>query len=190
MANIGLQNPHYAIQTKDDATGLTYSAQKRLAAAVSASITPNVSTSTFYADDAAAATNSALSSIEVKLEIDGLEASVVNELLGVQKNADGVMEYTGEQNAPYVALSFRSALSKGGYQYITLLKGKFNIPESSFQTKGESVEYQTTTITGTFLVTEFNDMWKVEVNSNDIEVGKEAIIENWFTTVYTGVTAA
>ncbi|SEM34795.1 phage major tail protein, phi13 family [Mesobacillus persicus] len=178
---IGAKKPHFAILTSDGATPV-YEVPVKMGKAINITITPNINTNTLYADDQASETNTALGAIEVAIELDQLSSDVRQQLLGITKNADGVLEYKAEQNAPYVAFGFESPLSTGGDRLTWMLKGQFSIPADSYQTKGESVEYQTKTINGTFVVRE-DENWKYEVDSNDPEVNAD-VIANWFNAVY------
>src|SRR5690606_16590687 len=120
--------------------------------------------------------------IEVELEIDQLPAEVVEAILGAKKNADGVTEFNADDQAPYVAFGFKAPLSTGGFKYVWLTKGKFNQPSAAFTTKGEQVEYQTRTISATFMAREADAVWKYEVNSDDLT--DQTVATNWFNAVY------
>lgn len=179
---IGLRDPHFAKLIQDDNLGALYDVPTKIANAISASVTPNASSTSLYADDIIVAQTNSLGAIEVELEIDKLPSEVVEDLLGAKKNADGVLEFGADDQAPYVAFGFKSPLSNGGFKYVWLTKGKFSQPTSNFTTKGESVEYQTRTISGTFMAREFDTTWKYEVDTHDLT--DQAIANAWFNEVY------
>ncbi|MFS1511754.1 major tail protein [Chengkuizengella sp. SCS-71B] len=180
---IGLKNIHVAEMLTDNETETTYDTPKRLALAIEAKIKPNVNTATLYADDGPAATDSSLGEIEVELNIDSLPTEMQEFLLGHTVNAEGVLIKKSDDQAPYVALGFNSPTSDGQNQYVWLYKGKFELPEANYKTKGESIEYQTPTITGKFIKREFDNAWKATVMSGDAGVSA-TVIMNWFTGVY------
>lgn len=65
---------------------------------------------------------------------------------------------------------------------------KFGIPATNFQTKGDSITFQTPTIEGTVMIRNKTDSngnhpWKSEVNEDDTGVAAATIID-WFTKVY------
>ncbi len=182
MAIIGLRNLHFALLEEDTKEGVLYDVPEMMAAAISASITPEVSSATLYANDVAIATSSNLGSIQVELEIDQLAPEVIEKLLGVKRNEDGVLVYDGDATSPYVAIGFQAELSTGGFRYVWLTKGQFSIPADSYQTKGESVEFQTKTISATFLTREHDRVWKYEVNEDKLQ--NPEITNNWFKNVY------
>jgi phi13 family phage major tail protein len=180
---IGLKNIHIAKLTKDDATGVTYDAPVKLAKAIEASITPNVNSSTLYADDGPSEVVTSLGEIEVSIGIDQLPTDKAALLLGHEVNADGVLVKKADDEAPYVALGFSSPTSDGKEKFVWLLKGKFQLPEEAYQTKGDSVEFQTATLTARFVKRDYDGVWQYSVNSGDNGVN-QTVITNWFTSVY------
>lgn len=189
---VGLRNLHVATLTSDDATAAVYATPEKLARAIEATITPSVNSTTLYADDGAAATTSALGEVEVEINIDALPTAMQAKLLGHTVNADGVLVKKSSDVAPYIALGFSSANDDGTEKYVWLLKGKFQLPEQTFRTKGSEVEYQTPTIQARFVKRDFDSAWQFQVDSGDTGVNA-ATITNWFTAdvladgTYTGV---
>lgn len=192
---IGLSDLHYTPIVASATTVETAFANpiKRLAKAIEASITPNTSNAVLYADDGAAETASSEGETEISLTIDKLMNAVYAELLGKETNADGVVVDSSGDVAPNVALAFRSQKSNGKYRYFWFYKGTFQLPEESYQTKGESIEYNTPSITGVFVHSDVVKNAKGEgikrmfVDEDDEGVDP-AVIANWFTSVYTGPT--
>lgn len=180
MALIGLKDIHVAVIS---GTG-TYEVPTRLAKAIEAKVNPNVSSVTLYADDGAAETASAIGDIEVELNIDDLSSTSYAMIMGKTANSDGVIIEGSSDNPPYLALGFRSLKSNGAYRYIWLYKGKFQLSEEAYKTKGEEVEFQTPTVKATFLTDEDGN-WRARVDSDDTSVS-QTVIENWFDAVYTG----
>lgn len=180
---IGLSNL-VAFTLKTDTTGtLSYGAPFRIAPAVSASITPETSDDSFYADDIALISNRTISSITVELETADIPDEVQAKLLGLQIDENGVLHDNINAQAPQVALAFRSLKSNGKYKYVVLYKGAFGVGEDEYQTKEESATFQTTSITATFLPTVHNGDWRVSVNEDSPQVNQETV-DAWFTKVY------
>jgi phi13 family phage major tail protein len=180
VATIGLKDLHYSKLINDDETGAIYGEPKRIAPGISVGMTTSSNTSTLYADDGPAATDSSLGTTELTINTSDLPTDVEADLLGHKINESGVMVENAEDMAPYVAIGFRSKTSDGAEMFVWLLKGKFSIPQHSYQTKGENIEYQTPTITGQFLKRDFDGDWRYKVKSNDEGVDP-ALVENWFT---------
>lgn len=184
---IGLSDLHVFPMTADDRNTLTYQAGFKLAPAVNASISPNTSDDAFYADDVALVSNQTISSITVELETADIKDEVVAKLLGLEIDENGVVHDNVTKVAPRFALAFRSLKSNGKYKYVVLYKGTFGIGEDSYATKEDSISFQTTSITGTFLPTNYNGDWRASLNE-DAENADSQVINSWFEKVY-GSTA-
>ena len=169
---------------KVDAAGtLSYGAPFKIAPAVSASITPETSDDSFYADDIALISNQTISSVTVEIETADIKDEVVSKLLGVEVDVNGVVIDNINNVAPQIALGFRSLKSNGSYKYVVLYKGAFGIGDDEFATKEDSSTFQTTSVSGTFLPTIHNGNWRASVNS-DSEAVDEETITAWFEEVY------
>lgn len=178
----------YAFPLKNDEKGnLAYGAPFKIAPAVSASISPSTSDDAFYADDIALISNQTISSIAVELETADIKDEIVAKLMGLEIDEKGVVHDNVNKVAPKVALAFRSLKSNNKYKYVVLYKGSFGAGEDEYATKEDSISFQTTTITGTFLPTVFNGDWRASVNEDAAGVDA-ATIKEWFTKVYGATT--
>ncbi|WP_270577995.1 major tail protein [Caldibacillus thermoamylovorans] len=184
---VGLKDLHYAKLTNDDTTGVVYETPKKIAGAITATISPTTNSATLYADDGAAETASSLGEISVTLNTKDLPKAIQADLLGHKVNSDGVLVRSADDVAPYVAIGFRSMKSNGQYRYIWLYKGKFQPHEQSYQTKGDTPTFQTPTINGVFVKREIDNRWQAEVDADDENVNA-TVITNWFTSVYEETT--
>lgn len=190
MATIGLRDLHYAILKTDTAEGTTYETPVKLSGAIAANVNPNTSSATLFADDGPYDSSATLGEISLELNVADIPAQHSATLLGhTYKN--GVLIKKASDQPPYVAIGYRSLKSNGAYRYTWLYKGKFTDGEQNNQTKGDSIEYQTPTITGAFVKRDFDDMWQAEADSDDTTLGENsAVIANWFKTVFEPATAA
>jgi phi13 family phage major tail protein len=180
MAIVGLKDLHYALLTKDDSTGVTYSTPKKIIGAINAKISPKSNTETLYADDGPSETATALGEIDVELEVKDIPLSVQAELLG-HTLSNGVIVKKAEDVAPYVAIGFRSEKSNGKFRYKWLYKGKFSLPEEDYSTKEDKPKFQTPKIKATFIKREFDGAW--EATGDEDETGFTAGA-TWFDVVY------
>ncbi|MBD1373714.1 phage tail protein [Hazenella sp. IB182357] len=178
-AQVGLKDLYYALLTKDDSTGVTYDTPQKLAPAVSATVTPNVESATDYADDGAFETTNSLAAVDVSIETNQLPLDKQAALAG-HTVENGMLIKKSTDISPYVALGFRSLKADGSELYVWLYKGKFNPIETSLQTKGESVEFQHPTISGTFVKREHDDAWSISGDTSDTEF---KLKNDWFTKV-------
>lgn len=184
---VGLDMLHYAIITDEETE--EYGVPIPIPGAITASISPEVNTETLYADDQAADVATALGTIEVEINVKDLTAEASKDLLGSTIDVNGVLVDNKADNAPYVALGFRSRKSNGAYRMVWLLKGKFAPSEEEYNTKEGSPSFQTPTITGSFLPRETDGDWRYRVDSDDVGI-KPAVITNWFNRVYDGTPIA
>lgn len=184
---VGLNNIHAAILVKDDVTGVEYETPFKLAKAIEASISPNANEETLFADDGPSEVATQMGAIEVELGLDAISDEIQAKLLGHKINSDGVLEKKAGDQAPYVALLFESATSDGKSKLYTLYKGKFKLPERNHTTKNDSPEFQTDTISATFLRRDFDDVWERSVYTGG-ETVNQAVVDAWFTEVYEPAT--
>ncbi len=188
MAIIGLDNLYYAKITEDENGQETYDSPKKLAKAIKVGLSVEISEAILYADNGAAETVKAFKSGKLKLEIDKIGTDAARDLTGAEVDSKGVLVYSGENNAPYVAIGFRAKNSDGKYRYFWLYKTKFAVPGTDVETQGDSINFQTPTIEGTILQREKpagtdRHPWKVEATEGDTNLD-DSVISGWFTSVY------
>lgn len=155
---------------------------------MSLNINPNGSQETLFADDGPMETASTLGRIEVEIQKNELTTQNKADLLGHQIDANGALVYGDSDIAPWVAIGFRTLKSNGNYRYVWLYKGKFTEPEDNNETKGDSINFQSDTISGQF--TKLNYIytingktvrpWKYELDQ-DFEDANASTISSWFT---------
>ena len=192
---VGLRDLHYIklktdVGTGDDA-GVEYDygtggtdKPKQIAGAINARISPTSNTATLYADDGPDEVATALGEITVELNVKDLPLDVQADLLG-HTVTSGVMYRSADDVAPYVAIGFRSVKSNGKYRYVWLYKGKFNLPEQEYKTKEDTPEFQTPTITGTFVKRIYDGAWQAIVDEDDLDPDNPEIdVDDWFDEVY------
>ena len=181
MSQVGLKNLYYAKVLTDTTQSTTYETPVRLAGLISVDIAPSANTNTLYADDGPYEAAESLGAVEVTIEVADLPLEAQAALLG-HTVTNGVMQYTTNDAAPYVALAFESLKANGKNRFVKLLKGKFSEPETNHQTKGENVEFQTSTITGTFVARVSDGAWKT-VADEDATGFEQTTAENWYTAI-------
>ncbi|MGG0889944.1 major tail protein [Cytobacillus horneckiae] len=178
--SVGLRDLHFAKFTQEGGSGL-YLPPKKLSEALTASITPNYSVTTLYADDRAVAVESALGDIDIQLTIADLSDSDYEMLMGAAKNSDGVIEDSVDDVAPYGALGFRIPLSGGGFRFYWYYKGRFQPPAQNHNTKGSGVEFQNPAISGKFMARE-DGKWRARLTH--IGTTANEVADSWFNAVY------
>ena len=182
---IGLSNLVYAKLIDDPPTGqATYEPPIRIPGAIQATVNPNASNATLFADDGPFETAATIGEITLELNIADLPLEVQADLLGHTLQG-GVLIRKASDVPPWVAVGFKTLKSNGKYRYTWLAKGKFALPEQNNQTKGDSIEWNTPTITGSFVKRECDDEWERHIDEDHIDFVPE-MAENWFTNPYGG----
>lgn len=190
MAQIGLRDVYIAILKSDEVGKAEYEVPKRIVGAMKANINPNASSATLFADDGPMDTASTLGNIELELGLADLPLDVQAELLGHSYDEEtGVLSKAANDVAPWVAVGFRSLKSDGAYRYFWLTKGKFSVQEEGIETKGDSVNFQTPTIKGSFAKRTADDKW--EITADSANEASATTVANWFKaeTLNVGVAA-
>ena len=192
---VGLRDLHYIklktdVGTGDDAgveydygTGGTDKPAK-IAGAINARISPTSNTATLHADDGPDEVGDRPGRDYGRVEREGFAFRCPADSLG-HTVTNGVMYRSANDEAPYVAIGFRSVKSNGKYRYVWLYKGKFNLPEQEYKTKEDTPEFQTPTITGTFVKRIYDGAWQAIVDEDDLDSESPEIdLDTWFDEVY------
>lgn len=183
MATVGLRDLYRAAITTDENGVDTYGTPAKLAKAITAELTVEIAEATLYADDAVDATEKEFVSGELTLNVNDLEPSDLALLLGQTQDDDGVVYAGGDDIAPYFAIGFRAKKPGGKFKYLWLYKVKFAIPDETYNTKADSIEFTTPEIVGTFLARE-DGLWKAEA----VALPTDPIAASWFASVREPVT--
>lgn len=178
---IGLRDIHIALLIDDPLDGTaSYEASERLPGAITANINPNASSETLFADDGPYETASTTGEIALELNVADLPLEWQAKLLG-HKIEGGIMKRRTGDIPPWVAVAFRSLKTNGKYRYTWLNKGKFAPSEQGNETKGDSVNFQTPTITGSFVRRDSDDEWERHADEDHIDY-IPTIGTNWFVS--------
>lgn len=188
---IGCDNLVYAkMKTEDTADQApVYDSVVKAPGVMSININPNGSIETLFADDGPMDTASTLGKIDVEIQKNELTTQNKADLLGHTIDTNGALVYGDSDVAPWVAIGFRTLKSNGKYRYVWLYKGKFSEPEDQNETKGDSINFQSDTISGQFvkLSKQFTVAgktlrpWKYELDADHAtEEAAAAAIQGWF----------
>lgn len=187
---IGLSNLVYAIMTSDTPPttfggndGITtYDSAVRVVGAITANFSPNASNDTLFADDGPYETASTLGAMTLELNIADLPPAQRAELLGAQYDEEtGILTHSADDVPPYVAVGMAIKKSNGHSRLVWYLKGKFTAPDDNNQTKADSINWNTPTITGNFLKRDSDNAWRFAVDTDDPNVAAD-IEDTWFNS--------
>lgn len=159
MAFIGMRHVVVARVTAETAGAEpTYNAGMVAGKAITGNLTINRNNNPLYADDAIAEDDNGVTGMSLELGLDDLLENVREYMLGLVKVAgtsgSNDTYYDTEESAPYVGLGYIRVRRKNGetkYQAVWYYKSLFGETTENSQTKGETIEWQTPTLTGTVM---------------------------------------
>lgn len=187
---IGLSNLVYAKLISDNVGDpkATYETPVPVPGAISATINPNTSEETLFADDGPYETGTTLGAISLELNVADLPLETQAELFG-HTYEGGILVRKSADTPPWVAVGFKTLKSNGSYRYTWLAKGKFNLSEQANETRGDSISFQTPTANGSFVKRECDDEWERHADE-DAEGFTQEIADNWFKNPYAEATGS
>ena len=150
-----------------------------MAEAMSADLSVKTADGSLYADDTLSVSVTEFASGTLKLGIKDLTLEVVAELLGQAVDKNSVVWAGKEDEPPYVAVGFRAKKTGGKYRYVWLLKAKFKVPSEKYETKGESIKFNTPDIEASFTTRKKDNLWKADFVGTE----ESAAAKTWFTAV-------
>lgn len=177
MAMIGVSHPVYALYNATGTT-VTYSDGGVLGKATNLDVTINTSeNNNLYADNGIAETDRQFTDGTLTVGTDDLSQEVSQAILGATMTAleemDGVTDedvdelvFDDRMTYPYLGVGFIVKGQKNNVPYwrgIVLPKVMFSVPGDSVTTQGQTIEWQTPSLTATILRDDTeNHAWKKE----------------------------
>jgi len=177
MAIIGVSKPQYAIYAEESGT-VTYSGGGSLGKMTEVSVEIESSEdNNLYADNGIAETDREFSGGTMTVTTDELSQEVSKVILGLKEEAlgtiagvdeEGLKEliYDDTQVIPYLGIGFIIKKKVNGiikWRAIILTKVMFSVPSDAATTQGESIDWQTSELSGTIMKDgSTTHMWKRE----------------------------
>ena len=175
---LGLKDLYYAVISIEN-NAETYGTPKKLAGAMTADLSVKTADGSLYVDDSLQESISEFANGTLKLGVDDLTPEVTAEILGQEVDENKVV-WAGEENEPpYIAVGFRAKKTGGKYRYIWLLKCKAKIPGEKYETKGESIKFNTPDIELDFMKRLKDGQWKADFVGTETDTAAAT----WFTKV-------
>lgn len=146
MAKIGLRNLRYSkLDTSDNVTTAS-----NFGKAIDCKVSIEKNSAELHADDGLAESDYSFKKGTIDLTVDD-EGETFADVLGHQTSADGEVVRSDNDVAPYVAIGRILTKQVNGvksYKVEFLHKVKFSEPNADEKTKGESIEFGTSAISG------------------------------------------
>ena len=187
---IGLSGLVLAEVLSDDENGIVYGTPFKIPGAVVATINPNSSVETDYADDGAFFAQNNRGNTELSLEMIDITPENEAKMLG-QRRVNGVTIETDLDQSPYLAFGAKVLMAGSDeagdavYTYLWYAKGKFSVPESGGETKRDSITFGHKNLTAQFVKTQFvpdgqkSGTIGARIRTDDPAV-PAALISGWF----------
>lgn len=186
MPRIGVKDLHVHELLEETDTSANYGEAQRIVDLIEVSVTPQVNSAELYADDRLANSISVLSSFDITIGVAELSPEIQAKLLGQEVDVNGGVFTSSKMNPPSFAVSFRAERSDGTYEYRQMFKVKFAPTDETYNTKGETPEFQTESITGISMPLQHNGQFNYKIVDKD-----GAFAETWFDEIHaTGATVA
>ena len=152
MAKIGIKGLVYApYSSGGDGSAIVYTGGVALDDyMIRADLNEERSDVSFYADDHKIDAENGLTGVSISLELSNLTDALEKALLGYTDGTGGELNVT-DKDAPFVGVGFtRKERFKGAVTYhgYWIYKVQFAKDSDSTQTKGDSIDFQTETLTG------------------------------------------
>ena len=157
MASIGLRKPYIATLNSNG----TYTGTATLGKAVSTNITPNYAEGSLYGDDIKCEEDREFTDASIEMGVTTVPTAFNNVMFG-HTVSDGLTTYNANDESNYVGYGTIGVEKVDGvkkYVAMFLPKCKFYDPGESLSTKGDSITYNTPTISGTAFALD-SGVWK------------------------------
>lgn len=188
MAKIGMQYVWYrkynTVLNEDGTENTTLGEKKKMGGAISADLTINTTEAKLYYDDGLGEYANEFVDGSITTVVDDMEDSAEEDLFGATKEENGDIVNKSTDTPPWIQQAFVLTRIKAGvtkYRGYALTKVKYGTPSDSQSTKGETITFGTTTVTGTITKDE-NDVWRRRSKWMDKIEDARAWVDTFMTT--------
>lgn len=184
MARIGVRDLYVHELLTETETEATYGDPVRVAGLIEIGVSPQTDTAELYADDGLYESATALTSYDININVADLTPEQQGKLLGQQVNASGMVYSSTDLNPPSFGVSFRAERSDGTFEYRQMFKVKFAPSDDNYNTKGDTIDFQTAEVTGKSQALLHNRLFDVRVLGSE---ENEGITGQWNKKMFTEV---
>ena len=188
---IGCKNVVFAKMLTDTNSETTYDTEIFSAPGViEVGLTAQITNENLAADDVPLyEVFNSLDGFELSLNMASLGSDGKAYLLGNKIDNNGVLVEASDDDAPYVAMGFKTARSDGSEDYVWLTKGKFAQSDSTYRTREKGqMNWQTPTLKATFMPRISDNRIRFTVNNKDTKAA--SVLGTFFDSVYDPVEGA
>ncbi|API92717.1 phage tail protein [Oceanobacillus caeni] len=179
-ATVGIDKFYYAVLQSDTEESVVYEKEVRLPFVQNVNIETEQEIAKAFGDNKVAemAVSTGVSTVEFQFHALPLEDRVA--LLGLE-DEDGLVIQRSQVNPPYVAVVLEKTKGDGSAELVGLTKGMFTLPPTEAQTKEDSLEFGSDTISGEFSGRVYDDAAQVFAH---VKKGDETIRQKFMNKVF------
>lgn len=179
-ATVGIDKFYYAVLQSDTEESVVYEKEVRLPFVQNVNIETEQEIAKAFGDNKVAemAVSTGVSTVEFQFHALPLEDRVA--LLGLE-DEDGLVIQRSQVNPPYVAVVLEKTKGDGSAELVGLTKGMFTLPPTEAQTKEDSLEFGSDTISGEFSSRVYDDAAQVFAH---VKKGDETIRQKFMNKVF------
>lgn len=179
-ATVGIDKFYYAVLQSDTEESVVYEKEVRLPFVQNVNIETEQEIAKAFGDNKVAemAVSTGVSTVEFQFHALPLEDRVA--LLGLE-DEDGLVIQRSQVNPPYVAVVLEKTKGDGSAELVGLTKGMFTLPSTEAQTKEDSLEFGSDTISGEFSGRVYDDAAQVFAH---VKKGDEAMRQKFMNKVF------
>lgn len=179
-AIVGIDKFYYAILKKDSEDEVTYEDIVRVPYVKSVNIESEQEIAKAYGDNTVAemAVSTGVTAVEFQFNSIPLEDRVA--LLGLEEDNDGLIVQKSQVQPPYVAVALEKTKADGTAELVGLTKGMFTLPSTENETKEDTLEFGSDTISGEFSARQYDDVTQVFAHIDDDEELRDSFMEKVF----------
>lgn len=184
---IGMKDIYVANVIQNDSTGYKTDTPIKFAPALGAKITAKVNTTELFGDDATQQVISALSEVDIELDVSCLNLEQIAMLYGQKVDKNGILVDNADDLGGQVAIGFRAKMSNNQYQFTWLYVCNFAGETNSYESIQGKIKGQDLTLKGTAIPRIKDRKWRARAQegflySNGITT-PQAMLDSWFTEV-------
>lgn len=185
IATIGIDMFHFATATEVDNV-VTYGTPKPIPDIQRLGIQPNANSEKHYADDRTADIINSFDGATVSSDFYGVAYKLISEISGSEIDSNGVIVENKDDEAPYIAIGFRSRKRNGKYRYVWLLYGKKTVHNEEYETIKQQQDPKSLVLPFELTPSPETGDWKYTLDEEDLDETVEDIETKWFEKVYDG----
>lgn len=179
-ATVGINKFYYAVLQSDTEESVVYEKEVRLPFVQNVNIETEQEIAKAFGDNKVAemAVSTGVSTVEFQFHALPLEDRVA--LLGLE-DEDGLVIQRSQVNPPYVAVVLEKTKGDGSAELVGLTKGMFTLPPTEAQTKEDSLEFGSDTISGEFSGRVYDDTAQIFAH---VKKGDETMRQKFMNRVF------